>query len=129
MSMSDPLGDMFTRIRNALAVNKESVECRGSKFAAAILQVMVDEGYILGYKFSADKRSINVKLKYYGGKPVIENIKRVSRPGLRRYATGSNLKPVLNGLGIAIVTTSKGVMTNIEAKRQGVGGEIICHVS
>ena len=128
MTMSDPLGDMFTRIRNGLAVNKESVKCRGSKFAAAILQVMVDEGYILGYDFSADKRTITVVLKYYGGKPVIESIRRISRPGLRRYATGANLKPVQNGLGIAIVTTSKGVMTNIEAKRQGVGGEIVCHV-
>ena len=129
MSMSDPLGDMLARIRNALAVNKETVECLGSKFSAAVLQVMTDEGYITGYKFSEDERKLQVVLKYYGGKPVIENIKRVSKPGLRRYAASDSIKPVLNGMGIAIVSTSKGVMTDTDAKKQGVGGEVVCHVS
>lgn len=129
MSMSDPVGDMLTRIRNALAVSKNKVDCRGSKFNAAILKVLRDEGYVRGFEFDADARNISVKLKYYGGSPVIESIQRISRPGLRKYLGGDDIKPVMNGLGIAIVSTSKGVMTDHKARRENVGGELICQVT
>lgn len=129
MSMSDPVGDMLTRIRNALAVNHPSVKCLGSKFNASILEVMRVEGYIRGFQMGVDGRSINVALKYYAGQPVIEQIKQVSRPGLRRYTGSDDIKSVMNGLGIAILSTSKGVMTDFQARKLGVGGEIICQLS
>lgn len=129
MSMSDPVGDMLTRIRNALAVKHASVKCLGSKFNASILEVMRVEGYIRGFQVGEDGRSIKVALKYYAGKPVIEEIKQVSRPGLRRYAGSTEIKTVMNGLGIAIMSTSKGVITDHEARKLGVGGEIICQLA
>lgn len=129
MAMSDPTGDMLARIRNALAVGHDTADCRASNFNAAVLQVMQDEGYILGYQHAEDRRSIRIALKYYGGKPVIELIRRVSRPGLRQYTGAAGIKPVLGGLGIAIVSTSQGVMSDAAARRAKVGGEVVCHVA
>ena len=129
MSMSDPVGDMLTRIRNALLVGKKNVTCLGSKFNIAILTVMRDEGYLRGFELSKDKREIIVALKYYAGNPVIENIKRISRPGLRKYAGSDDIKLVMNGLGIAILSTSKGVMSDHQARKQKIGGEVICHIN
>lgn len=128
MSMSDPTGDMLARIRNALAVGHPSVVCRQSRLNAAILGVMADEGYIRGFRPSDDERGLKVLLKYYAGKPAIEHLRRVSKPGLRRYAGSGDIKPVLNGMGIAIVSTSKGVMTDHAARKKGVGGEVVCQV-
>ena len=128
MSMSDPTGDMLARIRNALAVGHSSAVCRASKINSAVLQVLQDEGYIRGYSLSDDKYSIKVMLKYFGGKPVIEHVKRYSRPGLRRYVGAKDIKPVLNGMGIAVVSTSSGVMTDHLARKKGIGGEVICEV-
>lgn len=128
MSMSDPVGDMLTRIRNALAVGHPTTSCRASRLNSSILQVLADEGYIRGHERSEDGRTIKVMLKYYAGKPVIDSIKRVSRPGLRRYSGFDSVKPVLNGMGIAVVSTSKGVMTDTDARKNRVGGEVICQV-
>ena len=129
MSMSDPVADMLARVRNALAVEHDSVLCSNSRLNAAILEVMRNEGYIRGAKPSEDKRGLVVALKYYAGRPAIESIRRVSRPGLRSYVGASGLKPVLNGLGIAIVSTSQGVMSDVEARKRGIGGEILCTVA
>ncbi len=129
MSMSDPVADMLTRVRNALAVGRPSVSCSSSRLNRAILEVMRSEGYIRGAEPSADGREIKIALKYYAGKPVIETVKRISRPGLRSYAQANSIKPVLNGLGIAIVSTSQGVMTDSEARKRGIGGEILCTVA
>ena len=126
MSMSDPVADMLARVRNALAVGHDSVLCSNSRLNAAILEVMRSEGYIRGAKPSDDKRGLVVALKYYAGRPAIENVRRVSRPGLRSYAGAGKIKPVLNGLGIAIVSTSQGVMSDIEARKRGIGGEVLC---
>ena len=128
MSMSDPTGDMLARIHNALAMGHSSVECRSSKINSAVLKVMLDEGYIRGFHPTDDKRGLRVMLKYYAGKPAIEHIKRISRPGLRRYSGSSDIEPVLNGMGISIVSTSSGVMTDHKARKTGVGGEVICQV-
>lgn len=129
MAMSDPTGDMLARIRNALAVGHTEVDCRASRFNEAILQVMRDEGYIRGWQQAEDQRSIRIALKYYGGKPAIELLRRISRPGLRQYTAAARIKPVLGGLGIAIVSTSQGVMSDAAAKRAKIGGEVICHVA
>ncbi len=129
MSMSDPIGDMLARIRNALAVNHTFVVCLASRFNAAILEVMLNEGYIRGYQVADDKRTIKVALKYYAGKPVIEYLHRTSTPGLRRYSKAADLKPFLNGLGIVVVSTSHGVMTDHQARSKGLGGELICQVA
>ena len=129
MSMSDPVADMLTRVRNALAVGHDSGLCSNSRLNAAILEVMRSEGYIRGAKPSEDGRGLQVALKYYAGRPAIESVRRVSRPGLRSYAGASKIKPVLNGLGVAIVSTSQGVMSDAEARKRGIGGEIICTVS
>ena len=131
MSMSDPIADMLTRIRNAQMVEKASVTMPASKVKAAIAQVLKDEGYIDGFqvKSANGKTELEIALKYYVGRPVIERIERVSRPGLRVYRGRDALPSVQNGLGVAIVTTPKGVMTDRKARATGVGGEVLCYVA
>ena len=131
MSMSDPVADMFTRIRNAQRVEKESVSMPSSKLKVAIAQVLKDEGYIDGFAIRGEgaKNELEVQLKYYAGRPVIERLERVSRPGLRVYRGRDALPQVMNGLGVAIVTTSRGVMTDRRARATGVGGEVIAYVA
>ncbi len=130
MSMSDPIADMLTRIRNAQQSEKVDVTMPSSKVKVAIARVLKDEGYIEGFdvRTSDGKSELNVGLKYYAGTPVIEKIERVSRPGLRIYRGREDIKPVMNGLGVAIVSTSKGVMTDRKARATGIGGEVICIV-
>src|SRR6476469_4372696 len=125
MSMSDPIADLLTRIRNAQMVAKPTVSVPSSKVKIAIVQVLKDEGYIDGFKVKteAGKTVLEIALKYYAGRPVIEHIERVSRPGLRVYKGSAAIPPVKNGLGIAIVTTPKGVMTDRKARTTGLGGE------
>ena len=131
MSMSDPIADMFTRIRNGQRVEKESVTMPSSKLKVAIAQVLKDEGYIEGFAVKSEgaKSELQVQLKYYAGRPVIERIERVSRPGLRVYKGRESLPQVMNGLGVAIVTTSKGVMTDRRARATGLGGEVLGYVA
>jgi small subunit ribosomal protein S8 len=131
MSMSDPIADMLTRIRNAQMVQKASVSLPASKVKVAIAQVLKDEGYIDGFKVSTDggKSELEIALKYYAGKAVIERIERVSRPGLRVYKGRDGIPQVMNGLGVAIVTTPRGVMTDRKARAEGVGGEVLCYVA
>ncbi len=131
MSMSDPVADMFTRIRNAQRVEKESVSMPSSKLKVAIAQVLKDEGYIDDFAVKGEgvKNELEVQLKYYAGRPVIERLERVSRPGLRVYRGRDALPQVMNGLGVAIVTTSRGVMTDRRARATGVGGEVIAYVA
>lgn len=131
MSMSDPIADMLTRIRNAQLSEKSSVAMPASKLKAAIAQVLKDEGYVEDFAVhEADGKPIlDISLKYYAGRPVIEKIERVSRPGLRIYKASSKLPNVMNGLGVAIVSTSKGVMTERKARASGVGGEVLCIVA
>ena len=130
MSMSDPIADMLTRIRNAQTANKAIVSIPVSKVKISIAQVLDDEGYIDGYEQAGEGASarLNVKLKYYQGRPVIEDIGRISRPGLRQYREHGDLPRISGGLGIAVVSTSKGVMTDREARSRGVGGEVLCYV-
>ena len=130
MSMSDPIADMLTRIRNAQMVEKPSVTLPASKLKTAIAKVLKDEGYIedLAIQGEGAKPELEIALKYYAGKPVIEKIERVSRPGLRIYRGREDIKPVMNGLGVAIVSTSRGVMTDRRARETGVGGEVLCIV-
>jgi len=130
MSMSDPIADMLTRIRNAQQSEKTDVTMPASKVKQAIAKVLKDEGYIEDFAVRAveGKNELNVSLKYYAGKPVIEKIERVSRPGLRIYRGKEDIKPVMNGLGVAIVSTSRGVMTDRKARATGVGGEVLCIV-
>lgn len=131
MSMSDPIADMLTRIRNAQAVEKASVTMPASKLKVAIAQVLKDEGYIDAFAVKGDsgKNELEIGLKYYAGRPVIERIERVSRPGLRIYRGRDAIPQVMNGLGVAIVTTPKGVMTDRKARAAGVGGEVLCYVA
>lgn len=131
MSMSDPIADMLTRIRNAQQVDKPAVAMPSSKLKIAIAQVLKDEGYIDGFQVkAADGRSeLEISLKYYAGRPVIERIERVSRPGLRVYKGSQDIPRVMNGLGVAIVTTPKGVMTDRKARAAGIGGEVLCYVA
>ncbi|MCU0762205.1 MAG: 30S ribosomal protein S8 [Hydrogenophaga sp.] len=131
MSMSDPIADMLTRIRNAQMVEKASVSMPASKVKAAIAQVLKDEGYIDGFqvKSAGGKQELEISLKYYAGRPVIERIERVSRPGLRVYRGRNAIPQVQNGLGVAIVTTPQGVMTDRKARASGVGGEVLCYVA
>ncbi|GMV03470.1 MAG: 30S ribosomal protein S8 [Burkholderiaceae bacterium] len=131
MSMSDPVADMFTRIRNAQRVEKESVSMPSSKLKVAIAQVLKDEGYIDGFAVRGEgvRNELEVQLKYYAGRPVIERLERVSRPGLRVYRGRDALPQVMNGLGVAIVTTPRGVMTDRRARASGVGGEVIAYVA
>ncbi len=129
MSMQDPLADMLTRIRNAQMAEHASVVMPASKIKAAVAEVLKNEGYIADYKVEGDvKAQLTVELKYFEGKPVIEEIKRVSRPGLRNYRSVGDLPKVNGGLGIAIVSTNKGMMTDRAARTQGIGGEVICTV-
>jgi len=131
MSMSDPIADMLTRIRNAQMVEKASVTMPASKVKAAIAQVLKDEGYIDGFQVKSNdgKSELEIALKYYAGRPVIERIERVSRPGLRDYRGRNAIPQVQNGLGVAIVTTPQGVMTDRKASATGVGGEVLCYVA
>jgi small subunit ribosomal protein S8 len=131
MSMSDPIADMLTRIRNAQAVAKTAVTMPSSKLKVAIAQVLKDEGYIDGFavRDTDGKHELEVALKYYAGRPVIERIERVSRPGLRVYKGRDAIPQVMNGLGVAIVTTPRGVMTDRKARQTGVGGEVLCYVA
>ena len=131
MSMSDPIADMLTRIRNAQLVEKASVAMPSSKLKVAIAQVLKDEGYIDDFAIKGDaaKAELEIALKYYAGRPVIERIERVSRPGLRVYKGRNDIPHVMNGLGVAIVTTPKGVMTDRKARASGIGGEVLCYVA
>jgi small subunit ribosomal protein S8 len=129
--MSDPIADMLTRIRNAQGVQKTTVVMPSSKVKVAIANVLKDEGYIEDYAVSqADGKSeLKIGLKYYAGRPVIERLERISRPGLRIYKGKDDIPQVMNGLGVAIVSTPKGVMTDRKARATGVGGEVICYVA
>ena len=131
MTMSDPISDMLTRIRNAQRSEKQTTLMPASKLKSAIAQVLKDEGYIEGFALrdGEGKPQLEISLKYYAGKPVIEKIERVSRPGLRIYRHKDDLPKVMNGLGVAIVSTSRGVMTDRKARGLGVGGEVLCIVA
>ena len=131
MSMSDPIADLLTRIRNAQMVSKVTVAAPASKVKVAIAQVLKDEGYIDGFEVKTNdgKSELVISLKYYAGRPVIERIERVSRPGLRVYKGRHAIPQVMNGLGVAIVTTPKGVMTDRKARATGLGGEVLCYVA
>ena len=132
MSMTDPIADMLVRIKNAAAVGKPTVKMPSSKIKVAIAGVLKEEGYILDYRTSEagpGKTELEVVLKYYEGRPVIERLERFSRSGRRQYRGKSELPKVLNGLGVAIISTSKGIMTDSQARQQGVGGEVLCFVA
>ena len=131
--MTDPIADFLTRIRNAVKANHKVVEAPGSKIKQEITKILFDQGYILAYKFDKDEKghpTIKVALKYDAATKVnaIKNLKRVSRPGLRQYASVAEMPRVLNGLGIAIVSTSKGIMTDAQARKENVGGEVLCYI-
>ena len=131
MSMNDPVGDMLTRIRNALMRGKSNVSTPASKLRASVLDVLESEGYIRGYTrtdYDNGKADLEIELKYYEGQPVIREITRVSKPGRRVYSSVSSLPNVANGLGIAIVSTPKGVMADHAAREQNVGGEVLCQI-
>lgn len=130
MSMSDPIADMLTRIRNAHMVNKSSVSIPASKLKTAISKVMLDEGYISSYNIDGDKaaKTITIELKYFQGNPVIDKLIRISKPSLRVYSASSEIPKVMNGLGIVIVSTPKGLMTGQNASAANLGGEILCSV-
>jgi small subunit ribosomal protein S8 len=131
MSMTDPIADMLTRIRNAQMVERATVEMPSSKVKIAIAKVLKDEGYIDGFKLGGEdaKPVLEIALRYHAGRPVIERIERVSSPGLRIYRGKDEIPNVMNGLGIAIVSTSHGVMTDRKARATGVGGEVLCIVA
>ncbi|HEY8118641.1 MAG TPA: 30S ribosomal protein S8 [Methylophilaceae bacterium] len=131
MSMSDPIADMLTRIRNAQSTNKPVVSMPASKLKSAIASVLKDEGYIDDFAVQANdgKPQLNISLKYYAGRPVIEKIQRISKPGLRVYRGSNDIPKVMNGLGVTIVSTSKGVMTDRKAQAAGIGGEVLCVVA
>ena len=131
MSMHDPIADMLTRIRNGQMRNKVTVSMPASKIKKSIASVLKDEGYIedFGITDNNGKPLLNIDLKYYAGQPVIETIERISKPSLRIYKSTDDLPKVMNGLGVAIITTSKGVMTDIKARAAGIGGEVLCYVS
>ncbi len=130
MSMQDPISDMLTRIRNAQMAGKKVVEMPGSKLKASVAKVLMEEGYVASFDVdnSGVKPRLSIELKYFEGKPVIAEIERISRPSLRRYAGKGELPSVRGGLGVAIVSTSRGVMTDRAARAAGVGGEILCTV-
>jgi small subunit ribosomal protein S8 len=130
MTMSDPLGDMLTRIRNAQMRKKSKVTTPGSRLRERVLDVLQSEGYIRGYSQHEQdgKNELEIELKYYDGEPVIREIERVSRPGRRVYASVKNIPRVSNGLGVSILSTPKGVMSDAEARDQNVGGEVLCRV-
>ena len=130
MSMSDPIADLLTRIRNAQMAKLPTVAIPSSKIKVAIAKVLQDEGYITGYQVDENggKPNLNIELKYFQGKPVIEEIKRASRPGLRSYKGKEDLPKVRAGLGISILSTNKGLMTETQARAAGIGGEVLCTV-
>ena len=131
MSMSDPISDMLTRIRNAQLVGHTEVSMPASKLKASIAQVLKDEGYIEDFALREKdaKKELAIALKYYAGRPVIERLERVSKPGLRVYKGTNDIPKVMNGLGVAILSTSRGVMTDRKARADGVGGEVLCIVA
>ncbi|WP_410013282.1 30S ribosomal protein S8 [Sodalis sp. C49] len=130
MSMQDPIADMLTRIRNGQTANKTAVSMPSSKLKVAIANLLKEEGFIEEFKIEGDtKPTLEIVLKYFQGKPVVETIQRISRPGLRIYKKKDALPKVMAGLGIAVVSTSKGVMTDRAARQAGLGGEIICYVA
>lgn len=132
MNLTDPIADMLTRIRNAQAVQKVAVEIPLSKAKRAIATVLLEEGYIAGFSETEptpNRKLLSINLKYHNGRPVIERIERISRPGLRRYVGKAELPKVLGGLGISIISTSRGVMTDAKARALGLGGEVICLVA
>ena len=130
MSLSDPIGDMLARLKNSQMRNHKKLELPSSKFKARIAEILKSEGYIIDYEVKSDqnKSNLHISLKYNSGNPVISSIERVSKPGRRIFSSAESLPKVNNGLGIAIVSTPKGVMTDIDARKQKVGGEIICKV-
>ena len=130
MSLSDPVGDMLARIRNSQVRNHKKVQLPSSKFKVKIVEVLKNEGYIIDFKVDDDEKKPNleINLKYNLGNPVISNIERISKPGRRIYSSAESLPKINNGLGIAIVSTPKGVMTDVDARKQKIGGEIICKV-
>ena len=129
MSMSDPIADMLTRIRNGLSANMAEVEMPSSKIKSAIAAVLKDEGYITGFSVTGDVKPVmTVNLKYYNGEPVISKISRVSRPGLRIYKNKDELPKVIGGMGISVISTSAGIMTDRAARKAGCGGEVLCFV-
>mgnify|MGYP006104052145 CR=1 FL=1 len=131
MTLTDPIGDMFSRIRNGQMRSLNSIDIPSSNFRKNILKILKDEGFISDYyieKTENNKTSLKVNLKYYEGDPVIKEIKRISKPGRRIYSRADSIPRVMNGLGLAILSTPKGVMTDIDAKKNNVGGEIICKV-
>jgi len=131
MSMSDPIADMLTRIRNAQMAEKVTVAMPSSKLKVALAKVLQDEGYVDGFKVVSQegKPTLEIGLKYYADRPVIEKIQRVSRPGLRIYKGSADIPQVMNGMGVAIVSTSKGLMTDRKARANGIGGEVLCIVA
>jgi len=130
MSMQDPIADMLTRIRNGQAANKVSVKMPSAKLKVAIAKTLKEEGYITDYAVADEaKAELEITLKYFQGQPVVETIQRVSRPGLRIYKGKNELPKVMGGLGVAIVSTSKGLMTDRAARQAGMGGEVICYVA
>ena len=129
MSMQDPLADMLTRIRNAQMAEKSSVSMPAAKLKVAVAKVLQEEGYVAGYEVDGEvKPTLSIELKYSEGKPVIEDLKRVSRPGLRQYKSVGQIPKVKGGLGVSIVSTNKGVMTDRAARAAGIGGEVLCTV-
>ncbi len=130
MSLSDPIGDMIARIKNAQMRNNKIVELPSSNFKIKISEVLKSEGYIIDYKINKDEKkpTLSINLKYHSGNPVINTIERISKPGRRIFSSAESLPKINNGLGIAIISTPKGVMTDIDARKQKVGGEIICKV-
>lgn len=130
MSMQDPIADMFTRIRNGQAANKVAVNMPSSKMKVALAELLKNEGYIADYSATSDvKPVLDITLKYFEGQPVIETLKRVSRPGLRIYKANNDIPNVMGGLGVAVVSTSQGLMSDRAARKAGIGGEVICFVS
>lgn len=131
MSMHDPISDMLTRIRNGQHASKVAVAMPSSKLKVALAQVLKDEGYIEDFAVAGEEKKpvLDIQLKYYAGRPVIERIERVSRPGLRVYKGSTEIPKVMNGLGVAILSTSKGVMTDRKARAAGIGGELLCVVA
>jgi small subunit ribosomal protein S8 len=131
MSMSDPISDMLTRVRNSLERNKFDVKMPSSKLKVAIANIMKEEGYISGFSVEENNKKavLTIELKYFEGKPVIESISRVSKPSLRNYKSVDELPKVMGGLGVAIISTAKGVMTDKSAREHGIGGEVLCFVS
>ncbi len=130
MSMQDPIADMLTRIRNGQSANKKTVEMPSSTAKVAIAEVLKAEGFIEGFAVDGDTvKSLSVDLRYYQGKPVIDMLKRISTPGLRVYKAANDLPNVLGGLGVAVISTSKGLMSDKQARAEGIGGEVICYVA